>query len=932
MVPVATRAPGSTTVRAPEPGVNPQLIADRLQSLVLEVLEELVARHLPQWRIPGTFGGHPTEPDVAADLAFTLAHLHDLGIDEVARTATIDAIEAVLAGIDGERTHTFFSYRVAEALARFGRFDGNQLISGWSQPARDDLVRAVDSTEWLTLLDEGLPRNYAAVLARCELARRELGLAIDDEVFADLLERTASMLDRNPAGFLDDSTHGVGRTDIYTVDIWLFTDPLAALLGERWQRGLRTATDLVERVGSPDGTALPWGRSTGALAVALTIELAALVLTEGPLATSTQRSELWLRRADAATSAMAGWFTDGLTSAHQHRSPYRYRGPFRRLQMTLDLLGKLAWSAGRLGSLTATPDLSGQRGGTGSPAQPHDPPPGSSAADAHPHRDELVGLDPHRATSVWTHQGPQVGFVVPFVGATTSDYLAAPRRPGLFEVPVDSAIACWVPTVVAAHRTWSSAGVPISVSHRVGGVSARWEGFEALGELDPPADAPRLAGSATVDYRVAGRTVTIEVDLSFEEVPDALGIVVPEVAGRPLRVEVLASETDRQHATAHSGILDTAGIAEWRSFNSELPVVHQVDLDTGRRVSVSVAVTPTLRVASSGHGHHYDRSLYGPLESERRALSLPNPLGPLADPTVELDAIDLYHLHWPEWMAFDDVDEHRRVADELAGARIPVVWTAHNLTPHDKRREVYDPIYRLWAERADAVIHHSSWGESRMREQYRFAPGTRHVVIPHGHFGDLYPSARAPRDEAEALLGLPPAAIRIGVLGAPRAERDVAGFLRAAATCANDDLQVCCWSLDPGTEVPDDPRITVAESYEMVDATTYGLRLAACDVIALPFDPHGEMLATGVAADVVGCAKAALVSGWPYLTEVLGDAGIPMGDTVGSMTSALNGLDADVVTTAARCARSMQRDQSWEHAATLTAELFEGVVSRGAHR
>ena len=892
-------------------------IADRLESLVLTTLEDLVQRHLPGWRIPGTFGGHPVEPDVAADLAYTLAHLYDLGVTDVAGTTTTNAIASSLACMDGNRTHTFFSYRVAETLARFGRFDNNTLIDGWSEEMRHNLETAVDSTDWVPLLDEGLPRNYAAVLARCELARRDLGLPVEETLLTDLIRRTRAMLEHNPLHFLDDSTARVGRTDIYTVDVWHFTEPLAPLLGDLWIDGVDAATDLVERVGSPDGAAITWGRSTGALAVALTLEMAALALTDERLSGSPDRRNLWLCRADTAADAMRGWFAGGLTSAHQHRSTYAYRGPFRRMQMTLDLLGKLAWATGRLRS-------AGERAMTKEQAG------SKQAVDGHPDRDELVSLDAGRATSVWTYQKGTLGFVVPFVGATTSDYVAAPRRPGLFEVPVDSSIACWVPIVAAHHRTWSSVGVPESLEHHPGGVSARWSGFEPLGDLDPPTEPTRLPGRATLFYEISERTVLLRMDLCFEEAPDAVGIVVPEVAGRPLHMEVTGSSTDGRPGTAHRSTVDTSGVAEWRSFTSELPLVHQVDLDVGGQLSLTVKVTPTLRVASTCHGHHYDRALYGPLEDDRLAVSKPNPLGPLTDPAADLDAIDLYHLHWPEWMAFDDFEEHRNVAVELADRGIPVVWTAHNLTPHDKRREVYDPIYQLWAERADAVIHHSAWGEQRMRERYRFAPEVRHTVIPHGHFGGLYPTAATPRDEAEAALGLPPAAIRIGILGAPRSERDVSGFLDAVADSSNLSVQACCWSSDPDGTSPEDPRIAVDEPYRMVDPATYGLRLAACDVMALPVHPDGEMLATGLAADVVGHAKAALVTEWPYLDEVLGDAGIAMGHSVGSMTAALDALTPEGVADASKAARALQPEQSWERAAALTAELFESVLrSRG---
>jgi len=37
---------------------------------------------------------------------------------------------------------------------------------------------------------------------------------------------------------------------------------------------------------------------------------------------------------------------------------------------------------------------------------------------------------------------------------------------------------------------------------------------------------------------------------------------------------------------------------------------------------------------------------------------------------------------------------------------------------------VYDPIYAAWAEAAAAVIHHTSWGQERMRERYKLPAPT----------------------------------------------------------------------------------------------------------------------------------------------------------------------------------------------------------------
>ena len=539
-----------------EPVTTTEDLAGTLRRFVVATVEDLVEHHAPGWRLPATFGGHRVEPDVDADLVYTLGHLHEGGVASVAGTPIDRAVSLVLGRIDGARTHTFFSYRVAETLLRWGRFEGNPLLGNLSPEQCDQVALACDSSEWLSLLDEAiLPRNYAGVLARCESARLQLGLLDDGAVVDDLVERVRAVLSANPWHYLDDSNHRLGRYDIYSADVWLFAQPLAPRLGELWDDGIATALALVERVMSDDGSAVAWGRSTGPLAAALTIELSALAVSRR----LGDDAAAWTARGAIAASTMPGWFDGGVVNAHQHRDADGYRGPFRRLQLTLDLLGKLAWAANQLDRVQ---------------------PPVRAAAivDVLTDRDELVCFDPEGPASVWTRRDGGRGFVVPFVGATRSDYLAAPRAPGCYEVPVDAELACWVPTVFHGGRRATTSGVPVVVTHTPDRVTATWDHYTVGADLEPDPDAPTVGGAATVTYVAAGRTIRATWDVAFDETPEVVAFLVPERADQPLRVTARPAPGTALHVDR----VDVDGVAEWRSHWSTLHAVHQVEVEPSR--------------------------------------------------------------------------------------------------------------------------------------------------------------------------------------------------------------------------------------------------------------------------------------------------------------------------------------------------------------
>lgn len=880
----------------PEEPADTVALAAASRHLVTKVLEDAVASYLAGFVVPGVFGGLAVGDDARADVAHTVGLLHAAGAATVAGMPCAAAVATALGDIVGASTDSFASYRVAETLARFGPRHDNAVLAALPEEAVAEVVAAVDSRSLLPMLDDGrLPPNYAAVLARCELARHAF---LDEPVAAataELVDRVAALLGRGSRGLLDDSTDRIGRYDIYAADVVLFTEPFAEQLGEPWLRAAVAARELLELVAAADGSAVPWGRSTGALGLCLTVEFAALV-AGGRIGGD---AAWWAAAAATALDTLAdGWFEGGLVTAHRRRSPYGYRGPHRWIQMTFDCLGKLAWAANALDGAAVSPvALPWQR----------------------PDVDVFVPFEDERPLGVWVHRSAHADFVVPVTGSARSDYVATPRQPGRFDVPVDSDVVAGVPVVVADGRPWCGAGVPASLTHERGRLTVHWDRLTAAGRID--ADGGELAGSVTSTYEVVDRTVTAThvVEVTHGEAR-AVALAVPEAEGVPLRV---AFSGDGPLRTA---TVPTSGMRGWRSFWSELPLVHEASTAPAPRTALRVDVTPKLRVLTSHRAHHYQRSLYGPLADRVADGQIPSSV---VDDPVALRRVlrrwDVFHMHWPEWFLGPDVARNRRVVETIRGAGVPIVWTQHNLVPHSRDGRMTD-AYGVWAAAADVVLHHSSWGMTKVRDRLPFRPDARHAVVPHGHFGNfgapLDPDdRRARRRHAERELGLrPDVALRLGVVGAPRPEKDVQSVLDAVAGCTRRDIELVVTSLAGDERVPEDPRIVVAR-YDFVDREEYELRLCSLDALVMPFS-DGELLTTGTVGDAVAHALPVLAGPWPFLREVLGDAAIAYGTTAADLAATLDDLDGGTLARAAAAAASLREVYAWEVVAeTLWTEL-----------
>jgi glycosyltransferase involved in cell wall biosynthesis len=875
-------------------------LARGLRDLAARELENLLSAHLPDLRVPGVFAGHVVGVDVPADLVFTLGLLWRSGARRIAGRPLDDAIATALGSIRPGRPTGFSCYRIAETLLLFGTAADNRLLAGHPSGIRSMVREACDALALLPHVRAGhLPANFCAVLARCELARQRLGLVSpEDGTAGELRAMTAALLARNPAGFVDDSPSGGGRYDIYSADVIVFSEPLAPELGEVWRRGLDAVLRLGAETAGRDGYAFPWGRSSGVLALCLTLELTGLAVRNH----MQEHRSTWLHLAAQAMAAVGGWFRDGLVAAHQYRSCDRYRGPSRRLQMTLDCLGKL---------LAASLWLDGGAG---------DEPDGAEVAPSP--RDRFIRFEVGRPVGIWSYRSAELDFVLPVVGSTAAGYVATPRRPGLFEVPVEPDLVCGSPIVVANGERYVGGGIPSAVAKQPGELRLEYDRFLRAGQVELNQSLPRLGGRRYTTCRVSGRTLNVQEWLQFDTKPDAVALHVPETYGRPLVVEFSSASP---HAVA---TVPTAGIAEWRSFWSELPRVHQIDLEPSEELRFEYAVTPKLRVLTSAlPAHHYQRGLYDPLAD--RVVEQSARLWPLHqrdETSAALKYWDVFHLHWPEWLQGADVAFHRWFIDALVTAGVKIVWTQHNLLPHN-RDERFGAIYQAWASAADGVIHHSRWGRSRVSERYAFRQTAQHRVIPHGHFGNLMEGMeRLSRTECEGELDLRPCRWRFGVMGAPRPDKDLQLVLDAFAACSRDDLQLLVLSSSPDVRVPRDDRIR-ALSYRFTSREEYNRRLKTIDAVILPFSVRGDGLTTGLVGDVVGLGMPALGSRWPFLQEILGDALIPYGDSASELTTCLDRLGSTDLEHAAAHARTLQKAYDWKAVAERTYEFLTDLVA-----
>lgn len=230
--------------------------------------------------------------------------------------------------------------------------------------------------------------------------------------------------------------------------------------------------------------------------------------------------------------------------------------------------------------------------------------------------------------------------------------------------------------------------------------------------------------------------------------------------------------------------------------------------------------------------------------------------------------LDALHLHWLESIVGSDggpkvaLRAARLVVFLLVlkARRVRIVWTVHNLRPHDSRHPKRDLMFaRGLARLSDELCASSKHAAAQIEEAYGQSPVR--VAYHPAYDMDSYPRSSAPRDEVRAGYGIPADARVFLAFGLVRAYKRLPDLVLAFRSVddPNARLLIVGRPSPPGAEAEIAARAKgderVITRFEHVPDEAVGDLHAAADVAVLPyrdvFSSGALLLALGQGLPVV---------------------------------------------------------------------------------
>lgn len=272
--------------------------------------------------------------------------------------------------------------------------------------------------------------------------------------------------------------------------------------------------------------------------------------------------------------------------------------------------------------------------------------------------------------------------------------------------------------------------------------------------------------------------------------------------------------------------------------------------------------------------------------------------------------------------AYHDFAQSLHVARRL-GYRM--VWTLHNLYPHERPFPKVDHMARLLvADHADVVLAHCEHAAALAREHF-FVDDVR--VVPHGNFIDVFPNT-VTRSEARARLGLPSDSFVYLFFGNARGYKSIESLIDTFVQLPQEDAILGLMmrnAFDPeyGQRLiarTDDERVHVWTS-AFFDVDEFQLYLNSADVVVLPF---AEVLTSGSAITALGFARPVILPALGCMSELIDErAGILYDPTEdGALSAALRAIRQRDLSAAGAAARNRAEALDWDGIAAQVVAAY----------
>ncbi len=265
---------------------------------------------------------------------------------------------------------------------------------------------------------------------------------------------------------------------------------------------------------------------------------------------------------------------------------------------------------------------------------------------------------------------------------------------------------------------------------------------------------------------------------------------------------------------------------------------------------------------------------------------------------------------------------------------VPLIWTIHNLVPHESRHPRLDWLLgRIVANLASGLIVHGRSARQQAINTWGLQDPGCVVVIPHGNYMDDYPN-NVGRTAARKKLALDESKVVFVLLGAIRPYKSVLELVQAFRQIGTDHAALIIAGQPLNGEFAREIETASAQLENVrfqpgfVPRDEIQVYMNAADVVVLPYR---HILSSGAALLAMSFGRPCIAPAIGSLTDVLDESGAFLYDPdceTGLLEALWRAIDAaDALPRMGEHNRRKASQWTWQKAAASTRALYDCCLS-----